>query len=351
MSNEIQWPTKPFYIMSKISLSNWALVASGAGLTMKPLSSSIDQLWTATPDARGGARLKHVNSGLYLSATLFHWGDQWMPAGPLKMESLDTSKADELWRVEDVGGGWVGINSLLNWEAKVNVYGSNPHGTIGLYKWDGGENEVWKLVQETGEVTVVSVHYDMSRAVADLSLPPNRCQATIINNIGGQVPQTGSYAIQRSVTTTHSVTNSESDTTGHKYTQTFSIKGGLDKVVEVSASASFEESDSKTISLTDQKTDSITDTDTLTINVNAPAGRKYSYQVVVHYGKCTVPYTAQMRFQSVVPGSAPVLYTSEGIFTGVNQTRNEVETLDITDKAAAHPTLVSRVAVAKAAAH
>jgi hypothetical protein len=331
MSNEISWPTKPFYIQSRIDLSNWALTVTTAGaVVMQPLKATIDQLWTATPDPRGGAYLKHLGTGRVLARG----------GGPLQALDQNGSDANQLWRIEDLGSPWVGINSLTDWEQKINVYGSDVHGTIGTWHWDGGaDNEKWRLVEETGAVTIDGIVYDMSKTVADLGRPPSRCSATTVDNRLSAVADTSTYSLARSVTTTRSFTNSQSDTTGHKYTQTFGIKGGIDKVVEVSASASFEESDSKTISITSQTTDSETQTDTVSTSVNVPAGKMYRYQVAVHYGKVTVPYTAKLTFQSVVQGAAPVRYEQTGMFEGVNATEITIEVADITPSPAPHETV------------
>jgi hypothetical protein len=341
--------------MSKIGRSNWILTVTDAGaMKLQRLTGTIDQVWTATPDPRGGAILRHVNSGRVLACGLIDFplfpGIK-LPGGPLKAENLDPSAATQLWRVEDLGSPWVGINTLINWEAKINVYGSDVGGTIGVYRWDGGaDNEEWHLLEETGEITVDSVKYDLARAVADLGVPPSHCAAITVNNIRGGTPITSTYTLARSVTTTRSITNSQSETTGHKYTQTFGIKGGIDKVVEVSASASFEESDSKTISVTDQKTYSETATDTLATQVNVPPGKKYQYHVMVEYGKVNVPYEAQLTFKSVAPGTVPVHLTTKGIFTGVNSTNSDIIVVDVTSPQPQQQTLVARTPVTAEAA-
>jgi hypothetical protein len=331
----ISWPTNPFYIISKINRSNFALVGSGGGVVIQPLTSTIEQLWTARPDPRGGAFLQHVSSAKVLTSS----GNRHEGLG---LAALNDADANQLWRVEALDDGWRAINMLNDWEKKINIYGSNLNGTIGIWSWDGGDNEEWRITEETGTLTVDSVSYDMTRAAADLTRPPQLCAAITVDNKLQEGPITSTYTLQRSVTTSHSITNSETDTTGHKYTQTFGVKGGIDKVIEVSASASFEESDSKTISLTDQKTTSETNTDTVSQQVNVPAGKKYSYQVVVYYGQVTVPYTAHLTFQSSNTNVAPVHTTTSGIFTGVNSTNCEVW---ITDQTLPAPAVVSRKAI------
>jgi hypothetical protein len=75
--------------------------------------------------------------------------------------------------------------------------------------------------------------------------------------------------------------------------------------------------------------------------VNVPAGKMYRYQVVVHYGKVSVPYTAQLTFQSVVPGAAPVRFEQKGTFEGVNATETAIEVADVTPNQAQSETVLA----------
>jgi hypothetical protein len=350
MPTEIQFPTKPFYIMSKLSRSNWGLTITAEGkVALEQLKGTVDQVWTASPDPRGGAILRHVSTGKVLACQLEHFSvpgiiEVDFPAGPLKAADLDAGDAKQLWRAEVADGDWSAINTLLQWEAKINVYNSDVHGIVGIYGWDGGaDNEEWRLMAEAGELTVDSVEYDMSKAAADLGVPPSHCTATTVDNTLGGTTVTSTYTLARTVTTQRSITNAESDTTGHKYTQTFSAKGGIAKVVEVTASASFEQTDSKTISLTDQKVNTESVTDTIATQVTVPAGKKYSYHVVVYYGKVTVPYTANLTFQSSTPGAKPVKLTTKGVFVGVNKVNNDIVIRDVTSPKMTEQALIGRL--------
>jgi hypothetical protein len=345
--SEIKFPEQPFYIMSRINSSNWVLTISGANaVCLQPLTGTIDQMWTAVTDPRGGMTLRHIDSGRVLACQL-GWSpfEVRVPQGALVMADLNSGDATQLWKADDLGQNSVGITPFLNWNARVNVYGNNDvHGTVGIWRWSGGApNESWLLVTEMGGVTVTNVEYDLTRVVTDLGMPPSQCAGIVIDNLKGGTPVESTYALQRSITTTRTVTHSESDTTGHKYTQTFGAKGGLDKVFEVSASASFEESDSTTLSLTDAKGCSETKADTMSTQVHVPPGKRYGYQVMVHYGKISVPYTATMVFQSATAAAAPVTWKATGVFTGVNSTQSEVAVADLT--VAGKETLVERRAL------
>jgi len=345
--SDADFPTQPFYIKSKIGLSDWALTVENGAVKTKHLEGTIDFLWSAQKDPRGGSILKHIGTGHVLTCQLETFLGIRIPTGPLTVSPLDTANSCQLWRPEPLGEIWRGINTLLNWEMKINVPASNTDKQIGLYSWDGGaDNEEWLFIAETAKVETVSVTYQLDLAKADLLLPPKISSTIDEDNREGSVPLTGSKSHSTSVTETVSVTNSASDTTGTTYTQTFSVSGGLDKVFEVTASASFEENRSKTVSFSEEKSKSTTETVTETVNFNVPPGKKYGYQLVVYYGKCDVPYTAQMKFQSVVPNTKPVMFTTEGVFTGVNKTKVEVVVRDLTNaKAPLAESLIDLIAV------
>src|SRR5205085_12355808 len=158
MSNETLWPEseKFFNIVSKVGNLNYALMADEStgvwGVKLQPTDGSIDQLWRAEKDERGGAFLQLVKHGLYLN------GDRHTRL--LTVQPRNIHDTDQLWRVEDLGSPWVGINNTGDWELKINVYGSDLHGRIGLYGWDGGhDNEKWLIRKETGKLTVDSIEY------------------------------------------------------------------------------------------------------------------------------------------------------------------------------------------------
>jgi hypothetical protein len=347
---EIDFPAKPFYIQSKINLSNWALTVEGGQIKTKQLQGNVNFLWTARKDPRGGSVLTNIGSGLVLTAKLQTIKPSpFLPpikyvGGPLEARALDPTAPEQLFRAATLDGDWREINALLNWEMKINVYGSDPNGTIGLFRWDGGApNESWLLREETAEVETVSIEYNKDLARVDLSLPPKFGDVSVWDNRKGTSPLTGTTSISSKMTKTRQITNSTSDTTGQKYTQTFGMKGGIDKVFEVTASASFEESSSKTIAYSDQTTHTNEETITKTVNYNVPPGQKYQYQLVINVGSCDVPYTAHMKFQSAVTGSQPAFFDTQGVFKGMNQTGSEVVVTDVTTPSEAAPRFVARL--------
>lgn len=347
---ETDFPSNPFYIQSKIGTSNWALtVANVPGraddwpaklIIMKPLQGNVNFLWSAQKDPRGGSVLTHIASGLVLTANLGVSGTGQAPLGAM---AADPTSSMQLFRAEDLDGNWKGINWLTNWAMKVNVYNADPNDVVGLYPWCGGSpNEEWLLLAETAQVETASIDYHTNLATV-VALNPVESDVSPWDNTQGSVPLTGSTTISQAVTDSTQVTNSTSDTTGQKYTQSFGVKGGLDKVFEVNASASFEESSSDTTSFSDQTTHTTIETVTKTVNYNVPPGKRYEYQLLIHQGKINVPYTAHMKFQSMVPGSQPVLFDTQGVFTGVNTTQSEVVVYDRTSTATGEDIVVERI--------
>jgi hypothetical protein len=325
MSNEISWTDKPFYMVSKIGGRNYVLTADSGtadrkSVKTKPLVAGMANLWKAMRDTRGGAFLNHLGSGLFLTRD----GDS------LFLSRIDTGNPNQLWRIEDLGAPLWGINSYTDWEMKINLYGENLAGTTGMFHWDRGhDNEKWACSEETGTVETVSVAYHLELANKNFTDPPQRMLATFVDNSRGTSPLTSSIALQRTMTTSRSISTSTAETEGRKYTQTFGIKGGVKDVWEANASFGFEESSSTTKTLTDQTTDTNTVTDSATLNVTIPAGKNYRYQMAVYCAKFSIPFTATVRFTSSVPGSQPVTTTIEGVYDGVNAMRSEVEAAEM----------------------
>jgi hypothetical protein len=157
VARQIDFPIYPFSIISCIvpwDHLRWQLTVSPPypnpklAVVMRP--SGPQQLWRATPHPEGGAVLTYVAG---LGGALAHpivrdanTGESFAAAGPLFAD--DGDYRNHLWRCEDLGGGTVAINALMNWEYKINIYHSDLNGTVGLYKWDGGApNERWVFGQ------------------------------------------------------------------------------------------------------------------------------------------------------------------------------------------------------------
>lgn len=65
----VNWPNVPFYIMSQVNFSDLVVaVNSDNQAVLEPLTGTADQLWVATADERGGARLTNLLSKMALYA-------------------------------------------------------------------------------------------------------------------------------------------------------------------------------------------------------------------------------------------------------------------------------------------
>jgi len=79
------WPNVPFYIMSQVNFSDLVVaVNSDNQAVLEPLTGTADQLWVATADERGGARLTNLLSKMALYARPAD--PTWVGAGPLSLD-------------------------------------------------------------------------------------------------------------------------------------------------------------------------------------------------------------------------------------------------------------------------
>lgn len=310
------WPKNAFYIVSKLRLQNYALQVSDKKLILAPLSYGLNQLWQAVPigSSSDGVQLKHVESGLSLCGP--------EQRHPVTLAIFDLHSPAFIWRREKVDD-WFAINVLHNWEAKLNIYASKTEGPIGLWNWSkAAENELWCMIEETGSLTILDLQFNKSQAVAG-KLPPHSCLPTIVDNSDPKVhgPVKGKRSLERELYSSRSTSQSESSTTGRVYRQSLGMELEIKKILKLTAEASFEESESKTVGWDKQQVDSERVVDTVEVDVNVPPGKKYKYQVVVYYGKITVPYTAKLKYQSQRnPGVGDRDFTVTGEFQGVNAT-------------------------------
>lgn len=339
--NEIEFPDKPFYIDSRLNTGDSLTVNANNQIKTQARVANAQFQWIAKPDVSlHGYVLVHLGTGNVLTRS----------NDSLSLAALSTGNRDQLWRIESLDGPWCAINSNADWEKKINVYGSDLNGTIGLWRWDGGDNEKWSIRKEEGELTVDSIEYHVDRAVKDFNQPPTKLAATFIDNSAGSVPITSTVSLARTVTTSRTVTTTESNTVANRYVQSFGAKGGVKDVWEVNASFQFEQSSSKTISLSDSKTDTTSDTDTTTLQVVVPAGKRYRYQIAVYYAHFSIPFTAHMTFRSNVAGAQPQSLTVDGTYDGVSGMRSEVEVAEMPAVSAApqaQPQTVERLPLAE----
>jgi hypothetical protein len=320
----INWPNVPFYIMSQVNFSDLVVaVNSDNQAVLEPLTGTADQLWVATADERGGARLTNLLSKVALYARPAD--PTWVGAGP-----LDLSVPGACWVLDDYPqDGWLRIQCLPpsnNWWLQVTA----PQQGTGLILagWDGGQLSEFKAMPETGAVTVSNVEYQLANA-ANLAQPPVDSLAVVVDNTQGNTLLTQTITLTGTVQQSTQLQASESDTEGTVYTQSFSVEATFDPV-QVTATATFEENQSTTVGWSSGTTNTQTWEHDIQTAVTVPANKKYSFQQRVNYGQVTVPWTATGTFQSCVPDTKPYTFQMNGEFTGLNATTAEIIVADVT---------------------
>jgi len=318
------WPTVPFYILSQINSSNLVVVVdSNNHAVLEPLTGTADQLWVATPDARGGARLTNLLSGLALYARP---GDPtWVGAGP-----VDLSVAGACWVLDDYpSDGWKRIQCLpasSNWWLLATAA---QQGTgLAVAGWDGNQQTEFQVMPETGSVTVTNLAYDLN-AAKNTPLPPVDFLAVVVDNTQNSTPLTQTITLAGSIQQSTQFQNNETDTEGTVYTQSFSVKGNVGPA-EVTATATFEENQSQTVGWSSGTATTNTSEHDIQTEVTVPGSKKYSLQQRVNYGQVDVPWTATGTFQSCVANVKPYTFQMAGMFTGLNATTSEVIVADVT---------------------
>jgi hypothetical protein len=320
----INWPNVPFYIMSQVNFSDLVVaVNSDNQAVLEPLTGTADQLWVATADERGGARLTNLLSKVALYARPAD--PTWVGAGP-----LDLSVPGACWVLDDYPqDGWLRIQCLPpsnNWWLQVTA---PQQGTgVILAGWDAGQLSEFKAMPETGAVTVSNVEYQLANA-ANLAQPPVDSLAVVVDNTQGNTLLTQTITLTGTVQQSTQLQASESDTEGTVYTQSFSVEATFDPV-QVTATATFEENQSTTVGWSSGTTNTQTWEHDIQTAVTVPANKKYSFQQRVNYGQVTVPWTATGTFQSCVPDTKPYTFQMNGEFTGLNATTAEIIVADVT---------------------
>jgi hypothetical protein len=320
----VNWPSAPFYIMSQVNFSDLVVaVNSDNQAVLEPLTGTADQLWVATADERGGARLTNLLSKAALYARPAD--PTWVGAGP-----LDLSVPGACWVLDDYPqDGWLRIQCLPpsnNWWLQVTA-AQQGTGLI-LAGWDGGQLSEFKAMPETGAVTVSNVEYQLANA-ANLAQPPVDSLAVVVDNTQGNTLLTQTITLTGTVQQSTQLQASESDTEGTVYTQSFSVEATFDPV-QVTATATFEENQSTTVGWSSGTTNTQTWEHDIQTAVTVPANKKYSFQQRVNYGQVTVPWTATGTFQSCVPDTKPYTFQMNGEFTGLNATTAEIIVADVT---------------------
>jgi hypothetical protein len=331
------FPQTPFYIMSMLSAggrSDWVLAIdpppaeqTAMNVGMHARQGSIFEMWRAEPFEAGGAALINVGSGLAL--TLPAAAGWPLTASP----QTDGGNPTQRWVNAPKDGGYGVLTTVGLWPGSVvDVNESDVSGVVRIFGDDGGANQKWLMTPDAGGITYKDIVYETANGTKEI-LDPVVCDALSVDATASATAVTSTLQLQSSYTESRSITNSRTDTTSTEFGESLTAKGGFDDIVEVSSTYSLKVTTSKSVSFSDQTTNSTTTTNTLTVQVTAEPGQKVTAQVRINRGRCTVPYTAIMVFQSSVKGAAPVEFPISGIFTGINAMSQDIVKTDLTDPA------------------
>jgi hypothetical protein len=271
------------------------------------LAGTADQLWVATTDVRGGARLTNLHSGLALYGRPGQGDASWVGAGPVDLSVsggcwvLDAFPSDGFHRIQC-------LPPSNNWFMQFGTEGQLP--SFILAGWNGGQGAEFQVMPETGSVTVTNIQYNLA-AAKNTPLPPVDFLAVVVDNTQNSIPLTQTITLTGSVQQNAQIQSSESDTEGTVYTQTFSVSATF-APVEVTASATFEENQSKTVGWSSSTGNTSTSEHDIQTEVTVPGNKKYSLQQRVNYGQVDVPWTATGTFQSCVASTKPYAFQMGG---------------------------------------
>lgn len=331
--HETTWSDHIFFIQSCTGGSNLVLAsADGTNVVFQHRNGSPNQMWRAIKDVRGSAYLQHIASGRMLRAKLLNnpLRIRLLEMGSIDLADRDESDVSQQWRIE-ILGDTRGIVCGAAWDFRLRI--SLDKSTIAIGMYNGGEaDERWIIAEELGESTIVSTTYDLDKAKV-FDRKPTESFAKSLDNRQSSVANKFTEKLVWTDTKVRTFTRTTTHTTAEIYTQNFGVKGGFDKVVEVSAGGSIQESTTDSSSISEGSSDSTTRTREYSLDFNVPAGKKYSAHTVVFLGEVEVPYRSEMTFKSsFFPAVPEVKYTVEGVFKGVNTTEVWAVILDKTDE-------------------
>jgi len=336
MPTEVPFPTRPFYIVSKLAGDERLALAKGDGgkVVLQPLVGAFEQLWTAQDNAKDGSVLRHLASGLALTyRTRRHStpraGGYETPEGVVHLTPFVPGEVRQVWRAEAVNG-WVALNTRLDWERKLNVYRSDPRGDIGVYPWDrGANNECWDLRVETGQAIVADMRY-VGQGSVELEYLAGRPEPVMtVDNRAGDTLLTDvrwaarSYKIERAFVIDEASKRGGLPALGPVFGFHLAAEGAPDRQVLERPIGPMTEGRSDDLEL--EMVD-----DPAQVLIEVPPGRVYGYQVVVEYARVVAPFTATLSLGSSVSGRISGEAMIKGRFFGVNPVRSEIQVLDLT---------------------
>jgi hypothetical protein len=142
-----------------------AIADGGYNVIVDALSETSDsQLWERRAFPDGSYALVNKASNMCIAR---QYPGNGSPLQPMPVSVLPNPLAQ--WRDDNVSGPYNAINSLQDWEQKINIPGDGPYyegQPLITYKWSGGaDNELWEQVPSKAPVyTLKTIDFDTTKA-------------------------------------------------------------------------------------------------------------------------------------------------------------------------------------------
>lgn len=213
-----------------------------------------------------------------------------------------------VWRDDNVAGTYNAINSLSDWEQKINVPGSAFKDKQKLVTWEwskGADNELWLFLADKKSIKLKQIDFQLNGVSPKLDQPIVTDKQVVKNTTGIDQTQTLTMSYAKGVS--YSFTNER----GLKISESIEFKAGLPLVGESKVKIGVE--GTRTYSQTDAQDE--TEALTLEVPVTVPSGKTIEVSAIIMQGKIDVPYIA--IFEISYPGATEE-ETVSGIFSSVN---------------------------------
>jgi hypothetical protein len=214
-----------------------------------------------------------------------------------------------LWRNEGDTSSWHAINSLTDWEQKIDVPGNGPYTPgqiVFTHGWNGGDNQMWQMIPTVGSVAVKSIDFDLGLGIITDGNPVIAGKQIVTNDTGTPQEQTLHFTFIE----THSYKYTKE--TGLKVSESLEFKAGLpllgeSKVkIEVQGTWKFSE-----------ETTSEDETQVaLDVPITVPPHTAMQVDVIVLQATLNVPYQAVVSYRH--PDGTEFEAHTGGTFSGTN---------------------------------
>jgi len=314
MSNNTVAAPVYFYIVAvardpqgnRLALSSNNGGVNGA-ITVQILNyADASQLWMKQPASNfnGGFGLINKQTNLCIGRTNTNQGSQ------LHLFTLDRIQLDSkaVWRDELT---WGGINSMADWEQKINIPGNGPYRAgAQMVTWGyggGAQNESWFQVPEQAQVDLVSINFNVTLANILSNEAPIMAGCQTQNNSSDSVqPCSLSYDQKQKDSV------SFKDGSGLSIKTSVTVGAKIPDIAEVSSTFSV----ANDVEYDNENSQSVEKELAANFTFNVPPRSKVQATSTLLGGNLTVPYTAV--FNRTYPNGSTAQQVVNGTFTRVS---------------------------------